>query len=55
MSAKTTIQLKVDKKLNRIFNGHAQIKGIKKEEAQEKAMQLYIDKCEKEQRDKNGQ
>ncbi len=47
MSAKTTIQLKVDKNLNRIFNGHAQIKGQPKQEAHERGMQLYIEESEK--------
>lgn len=48
MSTKTTIQIKIDKKLNKSFNGYAQTKGIKKEEAHEKSMQLYIDYCERE-------
>ena len=46
MSAKTTIQMKLDKKLNESFNGYAQTKGQKKQEAHEEGMRLYIDKCE---------
>ena len=52
MSTKTTVQIKVDKNLNRVFNGHAQIKGESKQDAHEVAMQLYVDKCEKNQRSK---
>ena len=50
MSKKTTVQVKIDKKLDKVFNGHAQAKGESKQDAHEKAMQLYIDKCEGRQR-----
>ena len=48
MSAKTTVQIKVDKKLNESLNGYAQTKGQKKAEAHEEGMRLYVAQCERE-------
>jgi len=42
----TLIQIEVPRDLNDCFNGHSKINGDKKEVSHEKAMRLYISKCE---------
>jgi hypothetical protein len=55
MSEKTTVQIKVDKNLNRILNGYAKIRGQTKDKAYEEAIQLYVDNCENGHRNENNE